>query len=126
MTKSLFIYALCLLPLLPSAAYAGKKDKRAKPVVAEKIYGSIRGGCTVVVSDSNPLSGPCADLLLVLTDVDGNEVVKTRTTTAGLFDFISEPDKSYKIVSLSKAYETVAPVGVVHNGDRVAVQLRLK
>jgi hypothetical protein len=65
-------------------------------------------------------------LVLILTDADGNEVLKTRTTAQGQFEFESEPGKNYKIIPGSKFYEPVVARAIVHSGDRIGLQLQQK
>ncbi len=85
---------------------------------------SIHGVCNVVASPSNPIGGPCVSLLLLLTDSDGKEVSKGRTTAQGAFDFSTEAGKDYKILPGSKFYELATPATTVHGGGRVGVQLK--
>lgn len=88
---------------------------------------TLHGVCTIVESPTNPFAGPCADVLLVLNDSNsGNEVAKTRTTAQGQFAFATEHGKTYKLTAGSKAYDVIAPSGVVHGGDSISLQLRQK
>lgn len=93
---------------------------------SSKNPGAIRGTCSIVESPTNPLPGPCVNVLLILNDPKGNEVVKDRTTPQGGFDFSAEPGKAYNIISGSKFYEVVTPKDVVHGGEKVNLVLRQK
>lgn len=110
-------------PIVRGNKAGGKNLRLDAPT---KNPGTIRGTCSVAQSTSNPIEGPCADMLLVLTDAEGNEVEKTRTSTQGHFDFEAEPGKAYKIALGSKTYLITAPTELVHGGDEVSLEIMLR
>lgn len=101
----------------------GNKTKAGKP---SKNPGVIRGNCIVIESKSNPFTGPCVNLLLVLKDKDGNEVERTRTTVQGDFEISTEPSKLYQLDSGSRFYAVVPPNTLIHGGDQVSLKLQQK
>jgi hypothetical protein len=111
-----------------SMGRAGRRGggKKINPMPAGKGAGTIRGECETLASPSNPLAGSCTDLELVLSDEKGVEVMKTRTSKNGHFEFAGEAGKNYRITSGSKYYEAVSPEGFVHGGDAVSLQLKQK
>lgn len=86
--------------------------------------GTIKGVCTVVESKANPLSGPCVSALLILTDKDGNEISKARTTAKGDFEFAGDSDKTYHLKSGSHYYQVLVPLELIHGGEKVSLTLK--
>jgi len=77
-------------------------------------------------SDNNPISGPCVNLVLVLLDEKGTEVLKSRTNPRGQIEFAAEKGKVYRIIPGSRFYEIKAPLDLIHGGDTVKIFLKLK
>ncbi len=102
---------------------SGKKLNLGK---ATKNPGTIRGLCTVIESTANPFSGPCVSSLLILTDKDGNEMSKSRTTAKGDFEFIADPNMTYHLVSGSRYYQVVGPMELIHGGENINLKLQQK
>ena len=87
----------------------------------------IKGSCGIMQSASNPLAGPCVNLVLVLNHPDGTEAFKTRTDPQGRFSFESVAGQDYILVPGSKFYDLVSPKGQIAAGNsRVDVQLQQK
>jgi hypothetical protein len=112
-------------PTQPSSARRAH-GKRLNPSATSKNPGTIRGRCTVVESDSNPIAGPCVDMVLLLNDEKGNEVLRTRTSAKGDFEFAADPAVKYRVGSGSKFYDLVQPEGLLHGGASVDMRLRQK
>jgi hypothetical protein len=87
---------------------------------------TVRGTCSILESQFNPIPGPCVNTLLVVSDVKGEELARTRTSAKGEFEFTAERATSYRIGSGSQAYEVVSPSDPVQGGSRVVVKLRQK
>jgi hypothetical protein len=98
---------------------SGKPGAKASP-------GLIRGGCSIVVSATNPLAGPCVNLLLILNDAQGIEQGRSRTNSQGQFEFTSTTGMDYRVAPGSKYYDLVSPTAVVHGGDKVDLKLQQK
>jgi len=87
---------------------------------------TIQGNCETVSSPSNPIAGPCVNLVLILKDSAGNEVVKNRTSPQGRFEFPTEPGKDYTIASGSRYFDVVEGKSTVHSGSKILVHLKQK
>ena len=114
-----------------SLGHHGGGGKRAHSKTTEnKTAGEIHGSCSIEESTSNPIAGPCVNLVLVLNDSEGKEVLKTRTTAQGQFDFAldstTNTGSAFQIVPGSKFYEMSSPAALVHLGDRVHIKLKQK
>lgn len=86
---------------------------------------NLEGFCYIAEGPTNPKPGPCVNLLLILNDEGGKELYKTRTSSQGIFEFSSEAEKVYHIVSGSPFYEVVAPKAV-RGGTKINLQLQQK
>jgi len=104
----------------------GKRNQAQKK--QEKSPDTIRGRCSVAVSENNPLAGACVNTVMVLRNKDGEEVAKTRTSDKGIFEFNvkEEKTKDFKIDIGSKLYDLISPPHIVHPGDSVAIQIQQK
>lgn len=99
---------------------------RVNLTAADSDASMISGVCTVAESESNPIASPCVNLLLVLKDSDGNEILKTRTTLQGQFDFVAEQGKKYILASGSKFYDVISPKAAVQGGGKIRLVLQQK
>jgi len=85
----------------------------------------IRGHCTILEGDSNPITTPCSDVLLKLFDrADKSQVTEDRTDKKGAFAFAVEKDHWYSIRANSGSYKVVGPKRMLKGGD--TIDLRLK
>jgi hypothetical protein len=86
----------------------------------------IVGMCTIKQSASNPLAGPCVNLVVVLNHADGTEYLKNRTTSQGKFSFEAENGQQYQLALGSKLYEIVSPKGLIAAGQKIDLRLEQK
>ena len=86
----------------------------------------ITGACVIVPSPMNPISGPCVNLVLVLKDPEGKDVLKDRTNSQGQFEFSTEAGKAYTVASGSKFYDVVSPKGQIRSGSSIELKLQQK
>jgi hypothetical protein len=93
---------------------------------AQKIRPLIQGHCSIVEMPLDPVPGPCANLLLVLTDSNGKEVERTRTSAEGEFDFGLHRGQGFHIASGSRFFEVAEPQGAISGGPRIALRVRQK
>lgn len=88
--------------------------------------GTIHGHCTLLEGNGNPISGPCVNLILVLNDANGNEVLRTRTSSGGDFVFLGEKNVQYQVVVESRSYEIAGPAKSIRGGEHIDLKLRYK
>ena len=100
--------------------------KMARKPITKPDQLAIKGVCRILPSASNPLPGFCINIVLVLMDTQGPEVVRVRTTDRGEFEFAAVSGKTYHIVAASKFYEVSSPTDAVRAGDNIQIQLRAK
>lgn len=100
--------------------------KMARKTITKPDQLAIKGVCRILPSASNPLPGFCINIVLVLLDTQGPEVVRVRTTDRGEFEFTAASGKTYHIVAASKFYEVASPTEAVRAGDSLQIQLRAK
>ena len=86
----------------------------------------IKGTCSILQSPSNPLAGPCVNLVIVLNHEDGTEFVKNRTTSQGTFSFEAESGQQYQLALGSKLYDIVSPKGLIQAGQKIDLRLQQK
>ena len=96
--------------------------KQTPQANSARAVGSIQGTCMMVSSASNPLEGPCANLLLVLKDGSGSEVSKVRTDAQGHFEFAAEAGKMFSIVSGSRYYDVISQKNNANTGVEIRIQ----
>ena len=122
-----FILFLILSPITSADTNSGKRvgvGKKTDLESASKNSDTIRGICIIIESATNPVASTCMNLLLILNDLQGNEMMRTRTTAQGQFEFSADSGKAYRIISGSKFYELVSPTSPIHGGDKIQVQLQ--
>lgn len=88
--------------------------------------GKLRGHCTLMQSQDNPIAGPCVNTMLVLNDADGTELDRTRTSENGDFEFPADPKDRFHITSGSRFYDVDSPTGLLRSGQKVDLVLRQK
>lgn len=88
--------------------------------------GNIRGHCTLLEGGGNPFLGPCVNTQLILSTVDGKELLRTRTTPNGDFEFIADQGGQFIITPGSKLYEVASPTKAVLSGQGVDLKIRQK
>jgi hypothetical protein len=74
----------------------------------------------------NPIGGPCVNTVLSLSDVNGNEVSRERTTPSGDFEFKADPGGKFHLGSGSRFYDVVSPTDLVRSGQTVELKLLQK
>ena len=138
----ILFFVLLNVVLLNGAAFADS-DSSTTPVVRGTGHGhhagvkisaknaknnskTIQGNCETVASASNPVPGACVNLVLILKDAQGNDVVKNRTSANGHFEFPAEPGKVYTIASGSRYFEVVEAKNTTQAGSKIVVHLKLK
>ncbi|MDR3607446.1 MAG: hypothetical protein P4M08_08700 [Oligoflexia bacterium] len=86
----------------------------------------IQGSCTVVQSDSNPIAGPCVNVMLSLVDMNGTEVSQARTDGKGHFEFIAQdPNAQYHLIPKSKSYQLIGAQPPLKAGMKLSIQLKI-
>jgi hypothetical protein len=85
--------------------------------------GRIRGRCILVPGPGNPIGGPCVNTVLSLSDTNGNEVSRERTSASGDFEFKAEPGMKFRLGSGSRFYDVVSPTDLVKTGQTVELKL---
>lgn len=88
--------------------------------------GKISGRCVLIAGNGNMFDTPCVNILLVLNDETGKEIVKTRTDKNGEFNFEAPANAKYKISSGSRFIEVVSPTYFLASGSHVNLSLRQK
>jgi hypothetical protein len=83
------------------------------------------GDCSILSSPSNPITGACVEMVLVLKDADGKDVLKTRTDKDGKFQFTIASGYPFTIETGSKAFEVVDPKSKLYPG-KIQLQIRQK
>jgi hypothetical protein len=78
----------------------------------------------VLASASNPFSGPCVNITLILNDSSGEEQERVRTNPQGQFEFNASPNTDYHIVPGSKLYDQPNSTRTIHSGDRIELKLK--
>jgi hypothetical protein len=91
-----------------------------------KKQNKILGQCTVIAGNGNMIGGPCANLVLTLSGGSDSEVLYTRTSTDGAFEFSVSGDGKYKVGVNSRFYEVVSPVENIQGGQNIILKLRQK
>lgn len=88
---------------------------------------AIRGQCMFRSSASDPFEMPCANVVLVLTDLEGREVARAQTNPQGNFGFFVKKGGKYRVHPLSTRYaaEPERP-GPLEMGDQLLLHLVLK
>jgi hypothetical protein len=86
--------------------------------------GKIVGHCTVLAGSGSLTDGPCVELLLILNDPSGSEVVRTRTDKNGNFVFEAADGGTYTIASCSKFVSVTSPKTSVASGQSVDLKLQ--
>ena len=113
----------------PTLTGGGRHGAGLKTKVHEKagkLQGEIVGVCVIGASPSNPMAGPCVNLVVVLNNEDGTVFEKTRTNAQGRFEFSTDIGKKYLLVSGSRFYDVVSPKEPVKGGDQVEMKLQQK
>ena len=87
----------------------------------------ITGTCEVLVSEGSLIDGgPCQSLPLNLESISNKEIVNTRTSIQGDFEFhVMKLDK-YKLGVTSRFYEVVSPTKPISAGSTIHVKLKQK
>ena len=87
----------------------------------------ISGECEVIATEGAFTGGgPCNSLSLTLTGQDPSEVLYTRTTTEGTFEFSVQKAGKYKMGVSSRFYTVAAPTGAIPAGSTIRVKLQQK
>ncbi len=107
--------------LFPLVATAQNNETTSAPA---KIYGQ----CVLLPNALEPQMGPCKSLVLVLVDLSGQELQRTRTDDKGLFEFTPPAQQKgpFRITSGAKFYEPTKPKAVVRAGQSIELQLQQK
>lgn len=107
-------------------AMMNERSRRKPPSGTKAGPGKIVGKCTMPGGIGSIGDGPCVEVLLILNDKTGAEVVRTRTDKSGYFMFEASDKTEYTIASGSKFVEVASPKGTVHSGQDIDLKLQQK
>lgn len=88
--------------------------------------GKVVGRCTMLASTGGLGDTPCVELILILKDGKGAEVVRTRTDRSGNFAFEATDNTPYTIDVSSKLVQVVAPTEAVMTEKMIELKIRQK
>ena len=137
LTVFIILHSTCLwadadTSTVPSAEVGHKGgrggSKKSKSEKSNKIKSKnkISGQCTIVEGRGSFTAGPCINLALKLISESDKDIIHTRTSNTGTFEFVILSETKYKIEVESKFYEVLSPIESVEHLKKINLQIKQK